>query len=154
MITFVPLPSGNRKNSFESVVIPYADLTLEPADYLNASRADSEETLSADDLNTSRADSEDTLSDDELDATIPYTYDLGYRIGWGPLNPSDAESSESEIEQDDVELHTHKIVGETELAPLSTCYVEEEEEEEGEEEELSGGFHPKVADIEQPRVTL
>ena len=94
-----------------------------------------EETLSA----------ESDHEPEELDDTLPYSYDIGYQIGYDAQAPI-VESSESESESEDQELLTHKFVPDGEPAPFSSSFVEEEEEEE--EEEHGDGGHGRAFDGE------
>ena len=93
---------------------------------------------------------EDDLNDSQL--TIPYSYDMGYRISYDPQISSWTQSSTSELEidGDDEELLTHRVQFQTDLAPFSNSFVEEEVNEVGEEEEESDGrTNIENADVEQ-----
>ena len=83
--------------------------------------SDSDATLSA--------ESDNELEQEDLDDTLPYSYDVGYRIGFDPQAPI-IESSDSESESENLELLSHRYVPDGDPAPFSTSFVEEEEEEE------------------------
>ena len=82
---------------------------------------------------------------DDLDETLPYSNDVGYRIGFDPkallVHSSD---SEPEFETDDVELLTHKFIPQEDPAPFSTSFVEEE----GEDGNMGGGDGEEVQEVE------
>ena len=119
--------------------------------------------ISTDLASGSVIDLEETLSDHEvedLDKTLPYSYDVGYRIEFdaqAPLVRSSDSESDLEPESDHLELLTHKFIQDRETAPFSTSFVEEERDEgvvDGEEvEEVEVGATRRIAENQEPKVS-
>ena len=83
---------------------------------------------------------EDGLNDSQ--ETIPFSYDMPYRIGWDPQSSEITESeSECEVEAEDAvpELYSHKFIPDKDPAPFSSSFVEEEDEGEEEEADVAVG---------------